>query len=412
MNPQTTSTNSDYQKRIVLFLTSQTISLFGSALTQYAIIWYVTLTTTSGVMLAISTLVTFIPQVLISLFAGVWADRYNRKWLIIGADTLVALSTLGLALAFFMGFRELWIIFLVSAIRSVGTGIQTPTVNALIPQITPKDKLMRVTGFNGSLQSMTMIIAPAVSGALLGAVSVESTFFIDVVTAIIGISLIAFLKIPVHQRASKTVETGTLSDLKNGLSYAYRHPFIKILLIFYAVLMFLVTPAAFLTPLLIARTFGEDVWLLTANEIIYSAGAMLGGLSIAAWGGFKSRITTIMTFSIFCGIFCMAAGLSSIFYLFLFFMFLVGITVPFITTPITVLLQERVEESMQGRIFSLVQIMAATAFPLGMTVFGPLADTIDVRLLIIVTGISTAFAGFIVYHNKILRRDETENKNA
>ena len=123
MNQQTCTRDKAWKKRIILFLTSQTISLLGSSLTQYAIIWYVTLTTTSGIMLTISTLVTFIPQVLISLFAGVWADRYNRKNLIICADALVALSTLGLAFSFFMGYRELWIIFLVSAVRSVGTGI-------------------------------------------------------------------------------------------------------------------------------------------------------------------------------------------------------------------------------------------------------------------------------------------------
>ena len=393
MNQQTSTRDKAWKKRIILFLTSQTISLLGSSLTQYAIIWYVTLTTTSGIMLTISTLVTFIPQVLISLFAGVWADRYNRKNLIICADALVALSTLGLAFSFFMGYRELWIIFLVSAVRSVGTGIQTPTVNALIPQITPKSMLMRVTGFNGSLQNMTMIVAPAVSGALLATVSVESTFFIDVVTAIIGISLLSFLKIPPHERAQSAKNTGTISDLKTGILYAYRHPFIKVLLIFYALLMFLVTPTAFLTPLLIARTFGEEVWYLTANEIIYSVGAMIGGLIIAAWGGFKSRVTTIMVFSTLCGVFCIGLGFSPFFLVFLGFM-------------LFVLLQERVEEAMQGRVFSLVQIMAATAFPIGMTVFGPLADMIDVRLIIIATGILTALCGFVVYHNKILRSQE------
>lgn len=406
MNPQVPVKNEDWKKRVILFLTSQTISLLGSSLTQYAIIWYVTLTTTSGIMLTISTLVTFIPQVLISLFAGVWADRYNRKHLIICADALVALSTLGLAFSFFMGYRELWIVFLVSAIRSVGTGIQTPTVNALIPQITPKAALMRVTGFNGSLQSLTMIVAPAVSGALLATVSVESTFFIDVVTAIIGISLLSLLKIPPHQRAQTSKDTGTAADLKTGILYAYRHPFIKVLLIFYALLMFLVTPTAFLTPLLIARTFGEEVWYLTANEVIYSVGAMIGGLIIVAWGGFKSRITTIMVFSILCGVFCLGLGLSPIFYVFLGFMLFVGLTVPFITTPITVLLQERVDEAMQGRVFSLVQIMAATAFPVGMTFFGPLADVMDVRLLVVITGILTALCGFVVYHNKVLRAQE------
>ncbi|MEG0377397.1 MAG: MFS transporter, partial [Eubacterium sp.] len=367
---------------------------------------YVTLSTSSGIMMAISTLVTFIPQVVISPFAGVWADRYSRKRLIIFADLLVALATLFLAISFFMGNRSILIVFIVSAVRSVGTGIQMPAVGALIPQLTPKEKLMRITGFNSTLQSMTMIVAPAASGALLSGISIEATFFIDVITAIIGITLLCTIKIPLHQKAMEAKNTSTLNDLKTGLVYALKHPFIKILLIFYAILMFLVTPTAFLTPLLIARTYGNEIWYLSANEIAYSVGATLGGLIVASWGGFKSRITTIMFFSTLCGLLSTILGFSPYFVLFIAAMFFVGITVPFITSPITVLLQEKVEESMLGRIFSLVQIVSATAFPVGMTLFGPLADIIDVRLIVLVTGFLTALTGFIVYYNKTLRNNE------
>ena len=64
------------------FLSSQAVSLFGSSITQFAIVWYVTLSTSSGVMIMLSSLCSFLPQILISLFAGVWADRHNRKYLI------------------------------------------------------------------------------------------------------------------------------------------------------------------------------------------------------------------------------------------------------------------------------------------------------------------------------------------
>ena len=74
-----------WKKKAGLFLTSQAVSLFGSSLVQYAIIWYITLETQSGVMTTLATLCGFIPQVLISLFAGVWADKYNKKKLIMGA---------------------------------------------------------------------------------------------------------------------------------------------------------------------------------------------------------------------------------------------------------------------------------------------------------------------------------------
>ncbi|PKM53275.1 MAG: hypothetical protein CVV00_13140, partial [Firmicutes bacterium HGW-Firmicutes-5] len=125
-------------RKTVLFLLSQSFSLFGSALVQFAIIWHITLTTQSGVMMTISTVFAFLPQLVISLFAGVWADRYNRKTLMILSDFLIASATLVLAILFYMGYGSLWALFIASGIRSLGAGIQTPAVNAFLPQIVPK----------------------------------------------------------------------------------------------------------------------------------------------------------------------------------------------------------------------------------------------------------------------------------
>ena len=122
--------NQSWKNTAARFLTAQTISLFGSSLVQYAIVWYITLSTSSGRMLTISTVCGFAPQIAISLFAGVWIDRYDRKSLIMLSDTIIALSTLILAIAFFSGHRNIWLLFTVLMVRSAGTGIQTPAVNA------------------------------------------------------------------------------------------------------------------------------------------------------------------------------------------------------------------------------------------------------------------------------------------
>ncbi|MEG2361766.1 MAG: MFS transporter [Christensenella sp.] len=185
-----------WKRKIILFLSGQTISLFGSALVQFSIIWYITLSTQSGAIMTISSVCAFAPQVVISLFSGVWADRYNRKMLIIAADALVATSTFILALFFMFGHNDLWLIFLVSGIRSVGAGIQTPAVNAMLPQIVPQDKLVRIGGINGSLQSIMFILSPAAAGALLSLTSIEATFFIDVATAVIAVTIMIILKVP------------------------------------------------------------------------------------------------------------------------------------------------------------------------------------------------------------------------
>ena len=139
-----------WQRKVILFLSGQTVSLFGSSLVQFAIVWYITLSTQSGSIMTIYSICAFAPQVVISLFSGVWADRYNRRILIIGADAMVASATFILALFFLTGHDDLWMIFLVSAVRSVGAGIQTPAVNAFLPQIVPQEKLTRIGGINGS----------------------------------------------------------------------------------------------------------------------------------------------------------------------------------------------------------------------------------------------------------------------
>ena len=169
--------NQSWKNTAARFLTAQTISLFGSSLVQYAIVWYITLSTSSGRMLTISTVCGFAPQIAISLFAGVWIDRYDRKSLIMLSDTIIALSTLILAIAFLSGHRNIWLLFTVLMVRSAGTGIQTPAVNAVIPQIVPQKHLMQVNGIQNTLTSLIMFLSPAVSGAILSVSTLETTLF-------------------------------------------------------------------------------------------------------------------------------------------------------------------------------------------------------------------------------------------
>ncbi len=389
-----------WKRKAAVFLTSQTISLFGSSVVQFAIIWHITLTTSSGAMVTVSTVCSFLPQVLISLFAGVWADRYNRKFLIIFADVAIAISTLALAVLFLIGYKELWLLFAVSAIRSMGTGVQLPAVGALLPQFVPQEKLMRVNGINGSIQALMMLLSPGVSGIILSFYNLEAAFFVDVFTAAIAVCIMLFLPVTAHKKANEKQAAGYLDDLRLGIKYTLSHKLIKRLLIFYAVFMFLVTPAALLTPLMTARTFGEEVWRLTANEVSFSVGAMIGGLIIASWGGFRNRIHTLAFASIFFALFTAAIGLSTGFTVYLAVIFMTGIFMPMLNSSSTVLLQETVEEAMMGRVFGLAQIVASISLPLGMLVFGPAADAVKVEYLLIVSGILMAIPGILIVTNK------------
>ena len=127
----------NWKVKAFIFLSSQLLSQFGSAVVGFSVIWYITLETGSSGLMTISILATFIPQIVIALFAGVWADRYNRKMLIIFSDLLTASATLVLVIYFLMGHESFTLIFIISAIRSVGAGIQMPAVGATCHRLYP-----------------------------------------------------------------------------------------------------------------------------------------------------------------------------------------------------------------------------------------------------------------------------------
>ncbi len=393
----------NWKRKVILFLSSQFISLFGSSLVQFAIIWHITLTTKSGTAMTIATLFSFVPQIVITLFAGVWADRYNRKMMIVLSDTMVAISTLILALFFISGFRSLWLIYVVSAIRSLGTGIQSPAVSAMIPQIVPKEQLARINGIFGSAFAVISLISPAVSGMILSVMSIEATFFIDVFTAIIGISLMLTLKVKVHERALQSLESSHWHDFKAGLHYVAHHKIVMSLLIFFGFFMFSVAPAAMLSPLLVARSYGSEVWRLTVNEMAFSAGTVFGGLFVALWAGFNRRYVTIGLCSIGFGLFTIGVGVINSFAALLAFMFMMGILLPYFNSNTMVILQERVEEAFQGRVFSFVNIVTSSAMPLGMVIFGPLSDMISLQWIMVITGTFMVVQGVAVFYSKGLK---------
>lgn len=389
----------NWKKKVAFFLTAQTVSLFGSSLVQYAIIWYITLTTSSGTMMTISVICGFLPQITIAVFAGVWIDRYNRKFIIMIFDAIIAVATLALAILFSIGYQSVWLLFVVLAIRSVGTGVQTPTINAVIPQLTPKRHLMRINGINSSLNSLIMFISPAASGALYAMISIEKIFFIDVITAVIGISIMSLIKIPRHKNEAIKTQSN-YEVVRQGFIYIRKNSFIKSLLVFLIVVLLLSSPSAFLTPLMVSRSFGPEAWRLAVNEMTYSTGAAFGGMLIAIWGGFNDRLRTTALSCVAYGICVIMLGVMPSFWLYLMFNFLIGITLPYFNAPVTVLLQEKIEPDMYGRVFSLLQAVYSSALPLGMLLFGPLADKVEIESILIVTGILGMSYGLYVFSNK------------
>jgi DHA3 family macrolide efflux protein-like MFS transporter len=387
--PQTSQDMPGWKGRVTVFLVGQTITTFGSLLVQYALLWHLTLTTKSGLVLALAAVFGFLPQAIVSIFAGVWADRVNRKLMIIVSDSTIALTTLALALFMLSGVEDLWLIFLVMAVRSVGAGIQMPAISALIPQIVPTDKLMRVNGINSSVQSSLLILGPVAAAGIYSTMSLAAILFVDVVTAVIGLSLLATIAVPTLSRVANNDKPSYFTDLKEGLNYIFSHDLVRWVMVIYSIVFLLVVAPSNLSPLMLVRTFGGDVWLLTVLELSFGIGMVAGGALMAIFASKVDRLGMMVGTSIIFGALAVVMGFTTNLILFYTLFFLIGLAVPAFSTSSLTLLQETVEPERQGRVFGFVGIVMAVAMPLGMAVLGPLADIVSVEILLIATGALT-----------------------
>lgn len=395
----------DWKRNVTLFLTSQAVSLFGSALVQLAITWHITLTTQSGTMMTLAIICGFVPMLFVSPFAGVWADRYDRKLLIALADSAIALSTLILALLFLSGYDSIWLLFAALAVRSLGSGVQMPAVNAFLPQFVPQESLTRINAINGMIQSTMTLLSPMLSAALLTVASIEAIFFIDVVTAAIAVAiLLRWLHVPAHERAAAAEPTGYFADLRAGLAYIAQHRYLKAFFLFNAVFFMFLGPMAFLTPLQVARSFGEEVWRLSAIEVGFSFGMVVGGALMASWGGFSNRIYNMVLANFINGVCALALGLPPAFSIYVLLMTLIGVIIPMFNTPATVMLQERVEGAYLGRIFGVHTMIASSLMPLSMLIYGPLADIVPIERLLVISGGAMIVQSVLMLANRALRQ--------
>ena len=372
--------------KAALFLASQAVTLLGSSIVQFAIIWYVTLETSSGGWVALLSAAAYIPQFLISFFAGVWADRYPRKRLIIAADGAIAVATLALVLLLPQISRNETIyvaLVVISAIRSLGTGVHTPAVNATVPQLVAEDYLMKFNGINATVQAVVQFAAPAIAGSILTWGSFRGALMLDVVTAIVGIGLLGAIAIPFEKR---TESVPVFAEMQEGIRYAAKERFLGKLIMLFGLFIFLCVPAGFLATLFVGRYYGDTYFHMTLVEVIGFLGMMAGGLLISTWGGFKRHTKTLLVGMMSFGLLAILMGLAENFYVYLVLMAIYGVALTMVQTASTTLLQENSTPEMSGRIFGLYGAAYSSFLPIGMMVFGLLADGTSMRLLMVVSG--------------------------
>ncbi len=371
--------------RFFTIWTGQALSLFGSALVQFALVWWLTQKTGSATTLTTAFLIAMLPQIVLGPFAGALVDRWNRRIIMISADATIALFSLLLAWLFATGRVEVWHIYAIMAIRSLGGAFHFPAMSASTPLMVPGEQLTRVNGLNQTLQGINGLIAPPVGALLLGFFQTQVVLLVDVGTAAMAILPLLFIPIPQPERdeeSTQTVKPTLFNDIGVALRYIRSWPGLVAILAMALFLNFLLVPSGALLPLLVTEHFRKGAIELGFLESAQGFGLIAGGVILSIWGGFKRKIATSITGIIGLGLGIMLVGLApaNLFYLAIAGTVILGFMIPITNGPIGAILQSVIRPDMQGRIMSLVNSAATAISPLGLLLAGPLSDWLGIRV--------------------------------
>ena len=383
--------------------TGQAFSLLGSRLVQFALIWWLTRTTGSATVLATASLVALLPQVILGPVVGALVDRWNRRLVMLVADSVVAIATLLLAFLFWHGSIQIWQVYLLLLVRAIGGGFHWPAMTASTSLMVPEENLSRIQGLNQMVQGGMGILAAPLGALLLEILPMQGVLAIDVGTALLAITPLLFIGVP--QPKSAVHPTGVLEkpsvwrDMRAGFRYIWSWPGMMMIAMMALMINFLLSPAGSLLPILVTKHFQgqamELAWLQSASGF----GVVLGGLILSAWGGFKRRILTSMLGLLGLGLGMGLMGFvpAGAIFIAVGLMFLVGLSQPIVNGPIFAVMQATVAPEMQGRVFTLLVSASSAMAPIGLIIAGPVADRFGIQTWYIAGGIVTLAMGIAGY---------------
>jgi len=381
-----------WQPAFFTIWTGQQLSLIGSMLSGFALVWWLTQLTGSATVLATASLVQTLPRVLLGPFAGALVDRWNRRKVMLVADSTIALASALLGYLFWRDAMQIWHVYAVMAIGAVGGTFHWPAMSASTSLMVPKEQLSRVAGLNQAMQGALSIISPPLGALLVTILPLHGVMAVDVTTAAFAIVPLFFVPIPEPTRhIVEGASRPTLwADMREGFEYIWSWAGLRRVMLIAVVLNFLLTPASSLLPLLVTQHFARGAPGLALAESLWGSGVVLGGLLLGVWGGFKRRILTSMLGLVGMGAGALLLGVApaGAFWVGLSGMALLGLMNPIANGPISAIFQSVIEPDMQGRAFTMIGTACSAMAPVGIAIAGPVADRVGIQSWFVVSGVA------------------------
>jgi DHA3 family macrolide efflux protein-like MFS transporter len=375
--------------------TGQLFSTLSSSVVGYAVVFWLSIETQSAQVLAFSTIAVLLPQMLIGPFTGVFVDRWNRRRTMIIADSFIAVCTLIMAMLFIKGNVKISFVYLLLVMRSVGSAFHVPAMQASIPLLAPESELMRISGINQIIQSVSVIAGPALAALLISILNMTWVLMFDVIGALIGIMSLLLVYIPDPPRKDIAVTPSVIRELKEGFYEIYKHSGLLWLFVIILAAHFFIMPVSALFPLMTINHFNGGTYQMSIVEVAWGLGMLAGG---ALLGIKKIKVSEIMMINatfLILGLTFFFSGIlpESGFWFFTALTLIGGITMALFSSAFTVVIQTHVDKAILGRVFSLYGSLTLLPSMLGLLQTGYVADVIGIPNAFIIAGIAIAALG-------------------
>lgn len=389
---------SGWKRVFGIIFTGQFFSTLSSYVVTYAVIFWLSVETRSAEVLAYATIASLLPQMVLGLFTGVFVDRWNRKRTMILADLFIALFTLLLASLFWITEPKIFYVYLLLMMRSAGMAFHVPAMQASVPLLAPKDRLMKIAGIGNMIQSVSTIASPALAALLISLFKLQWILLIDVAGALIAVTTLLMVHIPDPDR-SETAKPHLGRELMEGLNEIYSKPGLLWLFILTLSAMFFIMPVAALFPLMTLEHFSGTTYMMSLVEIAWGIGMLAGGAIISLRRLNNYKVVLINLMYIILGLTFLFSGMlpPSGFAVFAALTGIGGITFTIYSGSFTVVIQTIVVPKALGRVFSLYSSITLLPAMIGLLATGYVADAIGIGNAFIIAGCAIAALGISAF---------------
>ncbi|MBC6477188.1 MAG: MFS transporter [Hormoscilla sp. GM7CHS1pb] len=361
--------------RLFLFIWGgQLFAATGSAITSFSMNVWVYERTESAIQFALISVFATLPFVLLAPVVGIVTDRWNRRWIMVISDLCATLGIFALALLVLYSQLAIWHIYLFNALEGTCAAFQSTALYASISLLVSKQDRSRANGLMSFLIGMARILGPLLGAVFLDWINVQGVLFLQLVCLVIGILPLLVIAFPEMKTEESAIESSLMADLISGLKYLKTYPGLIGLLLISSFTFFQMGSINVITTPLVITVASHDI--LGRILSCFGAGTIIGSLAIAFLGSPERYMKAIYSCTIVNGMLLVFAGWSSSLVVFTISVTLFTLIRPVLYTFTQTLLQNKVDPSFQGRVFSLKSALDAIAVPAGFVIVGPLAEKV------------------------------------